>query len=372
MSTSAQQVAVPAIGMVNSPNRFKLAVFGLNVSGGCSVTAADGRFSGSWDDAKALAQTADRIGIDALVSVARWRGFGGKTNFNDHSYDTLTWAAGMAAITERIQIFSTVHVPTVHPVRMAKAAATIDAISHGRFGLNIVAGWNAGEIGMFGTAQKEHDERYAVSAEWIDVIRRLWSEDQFDFEGKYYSVPGAHSEPKPVQKPGPVVMCAGASRAGSDFAAEHADCQFINIFGLDGLKERVAGLKQDAKQRFGKDIKVFTTTYIMCGDTEQEAKDYYDYVVNQRGDWEGARNLVRGLLPNVENAVGDDRMVASLIAGYGGFPLVGTPDQVVAGMQALSETGLDGVTISFVDYAEGLARMERDILPRMKTAGLRV
>lgn len=358
-------------GMVGSPNKFKLAVFGLNVSNGCSVTAAEGVFSGKWEDAKALALTADRIGIEALVSVARWRGFAGATNFNDHSYDTLTWAAGLAAVTDRIQIFSTVHVPTVHPVRMAKAAATIDAISGGRFGLNIVAGWNAGEIGMFGTPQKEHDERYAVSAEWIDIIRRLWTEDTFDYEGKYYSVPGGHSEPKPIQRPGPIVMCAGASKAGSDFAAEHADCQFIGTMGIEGLKERVAGLKKDAREKYGKDIRVFTTTYIMCRDTEQEARDYYQYAVNEKGDWEGARNLVRGMLPNVENAVGDDAMVASLIAGYGGFPLIGTPDQVVAGMKDLSDAGLDGVTVSFVDYQDGLSRMERDILPRMQAAGLR-
>lgn len=361
-----------ATGMVNSPNRFKLAVFGLNVSNGCSVTSAEGAFSGRWDDAKALAQSADRLGFEALVSVARWRGFGGAVNFNDHAFDTISWAAGLAAVTERIQLFSTVHVPTIHPVRMAKAAATIDHISHGRFGLNIVAGWNAGEIGMFGTPQKEHDERYAVSAEWIEVIRRLWTEDSFDYEGRFYSVPGAHSEPRPVQKPGPVVMCAGASTAGSDFAAAHADCQFINIFGLDGLKERVTGLKAYAREKYGRDIRIFTTTYMMCRDTEEEARAYYDHVVNQKGDWEGARNLVRGLLPNVENAVGNDAMVASLIAGYAGFPLIGTPDQVVAGMQALSDAGIDGVTLSWVDYAEGLDQMERLILPRMRAAGLRV
>ena len=357
--------------MLHSPNRFKLAVFGLNVSGGCSVTSAQGAFSGSWADAKELAQTADRLGIEALVSVARWRGFGGETNFNDRAFDTISWVAGLAGVTQRIQLFATVHVPTIHPVRMAKAAATIDHISGGRFGLNIVAGWNAGEIAMFGAPQKEHDDRYAVSAEWITVIERLWTEDTFDFHGRYFDVPAGHSEPKPVQQPRPIVMCAGASKAGSDFAAAHADCQFISIAGLDGLAERVAALKRHARETYGREIAVFTTTYIMCRDTEQEARDYYDYVVNRTGDWEGARNLVRGLLPNVENAVGDDAMVASLIAGYAGFPLIGTPDQVVAGMTALADAGLDGVTVSWVDYREGLAQFETEILPRLRTAGLR-
>lgn len=371
MSTQQVRSAGSTTGMVNSTNKFKLAVFGLNVSGGCAVTSAEGAFTGDWDYAKGIAQTADRLGIEALVSVARWRGFGGQTNFNDRAFDTLSWAAGMAGVTENIQLFATVHVPTIHPVRLAKSAATIDHISHGRFGLNIVAGWNASEIGMFGTPQKEHDERYAVSAEWMTVIRRLWSEDTFDFDGRYYTIPAAHSEPKPIQKPAPVVMCAGASKAGSEFAAEHADCQFIGIMGMDGLAERVAGLKRHAREKYGRDIKLFTTTYVMCRDTEQEAKEYYDYVVNQKGDWDGARNLVRGLMPNVENAVDNDAMIASLIAGYGGFPLIGTPDQVVSGMQALSDAGVDGVTLSWVNYREGIANLESDILPRMRAMGLR-
>ena len=361
-----------AYGLAHSPNPFKLAVFGLNVSNGCSVTSAEGTFTGAWDDAKALAQTADRLGLEAMVSVARWRGFGGAVNFNDWSLDTIAWAAGLAAVTERIQLFSTVHVPTIHPVRMAKMAATIDHISHGRFGLNIVAGWNAGEIAMFGAAQKEHDERYAVSAEWIDIIRRLWTEDHFDYEGRYFSVPGAHSEPRPIQKPGPTVMCAGASKAGNEFSAKHADCQFISIQGLEGLKARTQSLKDYARQQYGREVKLFTNCYIMCRDSEQEARDYYHYVVHEKGDWEGVRNLVRGLLPNVENATDDDAMLASLIAGYGGHALIGTPDQVVAGLRALWESGLDGVTLSWVNYVDGLQQLEGLLLPRMQAAGLRI
>lgn len=359
-------------GLLGSSNPFKLAIFGLNVSHGCSVTDAEGTFTASWDEALALAQRADRLGIEALISVARWRGFGGVVNFNDRSLDTIAWAAGLAAATHSIQLFSTVHVPTIHPVRMAKAAATIDHISHGRYGLNIVAGWNEGEIAMFGSAQREHDERYAVSAEWIDAIRRMWTEDQFDFNGRFFNIPGAHSEPKPVQRPGPTVMCAGASRAGSDFAARHADCQFITIDGLAGLQARVDALKNHARQAYGREVALFTSTYIMCRDTEQEARDYYDYVVHEKGDWQGARNLIRGLLPNVENAVDNDAVAAGLIAGYGGHPLIGTADQIVDGMKALKAGGLDGITMSWVDYAAGLDQYERELLPRLQEAGLRL
>src|SRR4051794_7673614 len=130
----------PAAALLHSRNPFKLAVFGFNVSGGCSMTSAEGTIEVVWQESVRIAQLAERAGFDALIPVARWKGYGGETNFNDRCFETLTWAAGLAALTSRIQIFATVHIPTVHPVRAAKEAATIDHISDGRFGLNIVAG----------------------------------------------------------------------------------------------------------------------------------------------------------------------------------------------------------------------------------------
>jgi dimethylsulfone monooxygenase len=148
--------------IASSPNRLKLGVFGLNVSGGCAMTSAADTLKIEWQESVRIARAAEAAGIEALVPVARWRGFGGATNFNHRSFETLTWAAGLAAATERIGIFATVHTPTVHPVRAAKEIATIDHISGGRFALNIVAGWNEPEIRMFGVSQREHDQRYAL------------------------------------------------------------------------------------------------------------------------------------------------------------------------------------------------------------------
>ena len=117
------------------------------------MTSAADTLKIDWEESVRIARAAEAAGIEALVPVARWRGFGGATNFNHRSFETMTWAAGLAAATERIGIFATVHVPTVHPVRAAKEIATIDHISRGRFALNIVAGWNEPEIRMFGVSQ---------------------------------------------------------------------------------------------------------------------------------------------------------------------------------------------------------------------------
>lgn len=197
--------------IAGSPNRLKLGVFGLNVSSGCAMTSAADTLKIEWEESVRIARAAEAAGIEALVPVARWRGFGGATNFNHRSFETLTWAAGLAAATERIGIFATVHVPTVHPVRAAKEIATVDHISRGRFALNIVAGWNEPEIRMFGVSQREHDQRYAYADEFTTLLKRLWTENGFDFSGEFFKVPGAYSEPKPVQRPWPLIMSAGNS-----------------------------------------------------------------------------------------------------------------------------------------------------------------
>jgi dimethylsulfone monooxygenase len=120
-----------------------------------------------------------------------------------------------------------VHVPTVRPVRTAKEAATIDYIAGGRFTLNLVAGWNADEIRMFGAPQLDHHSRYALADEWLRLAKRLWTENDFDFAGRFFDVPAAYSEPKPVQQPWPAIMSAGNSPAGRDFAARHAEINFL-------------------------------------------------------------------------------------------------------------------------------------------------
>jgi hypothetical protein len=137
--------------------KLKLGLFSFNVSGGMMATTAPTSFEVSWAHTKKIALQAERMGFEALVPVARWRGFEGKTNFAGESFETYTWAAGLAEATERIMVFATSHVPTVHPVLAAKQAVTIDHISNGRFGLNVVMGWFTHEMEMFGGKQKEHD-----------------------------------------------------------------------------------------------------------------------------------------------------------------------------------------------------------------------
>ena len=367
----AGRVAKSHNPILGAPSRLKLAVFAANCSHGSSMSDVEGVIRAEWSESVAIARAAEAAGFDAMVPVARWKGMGGRVNFNHRSFEPLTWAAGLAAATERIGLFATVHIPTIHPVRLAKSVATIDHISGGRFSLNVVAGWNASEIGMFGTSQLPHDERYEVADEWISLCKALWErEGTFDWDGRYFQSPGAYAEPKPVQSPGPVLMSAGSSPRGQEFAAAHTDVIFVATADAASSGAMAESVKELARTRHDRKVAVFGQVFIICDDDERRARAAYDRLVHEMGDWEGVRNLLDMLVPNSRSAEWES-LAANLIGGYGAMALVGTPDQVVAGLEALADAGLDGLTVSWPDYLEGIAQYRAELLPRLVARKLR-
>src|SRR5262245_26496665 len=134
----------------------KLGLFGSDCSGGLAFTSAPERWDASWDNNRTLAELADRAGLECMVPVARWKGFGGRSNVNASSFETINWATGLLAHTRRINVFGTIHVQMIHPVLAAKQLVTADHVGHGRLGVNIVCGWHRDEFEMFRTEQHAH------------------------------------------------------------------------------------------------------------------------------------------------------------------------------------------------------------------------
>ena len=157
------------IAMYNG-NVLKIGLFGANCSSGRSTTKVPERWSASWPDCLTLAKLADDAGLDFMLPIARWKGYGGDTDFHGCSLETITWAVGLLSATKRMTVFGTVHAPLSHPLIAAKEFVTADHIGEGRVGVNIVVGWNEGEFDMFGVKQREHDARYDYAQEWI-----VWS-----------------------------------------------------------------------------------------------------------------------------------------------------------------------------------------------------
>jgi alkanesulfonate monooxygenase SsuD/methylene tetrahydromethanopterin reductase-like flavin-dependent oxidoreductase (luciferase family) len=356
--------------------KLKLGTFCSNLSGGCTMSDIDGILTATWPNTEALGRMADEMEFEAIVPVGRWKGFGGKTDFNGQGFECFTWAAAMSALTKYSAIFATSHVPTVHPVMVAKQSTTIDHVSRGRFTLNIVTGWYEPEIAMFGAPQLEHDTRYEVAVEWLDIIKRLWTEhEEFDYEGKFYKIKRGLIRPKPIQQPHPVVMSAGASEKGRHFAAKFADVGFTNLeaHDLDSMRVRVAAHRKLARDEYGRDIQVWTNAYIFQGDTEADAQKFYKHVVFERGDWDGVENLVNIMGINSLSIPAPilQTLKEHFIAGWAGYPIIGTKDQVVDKLQILAKAGFDGVVLSWPRFVEDMRRFKEETYPLVVQAGLR-
>lgn len=362
--------------VLNDENRLKLATFATNMRGSVTLANVEGKVLGSWEESLRLAQHADRIGFDAVIPVQRWRGFGGQFNLSDRSFEPFTWATALLARTERIQAFATVQVPVIHPTMAAKMAVTADHVSGGRFGINIVAGWFPEEFAMFGLTQREHQARYAYADEWTTLLKRLWTGDTpVDFNGEYIKAVDAFSDPHPLQDPYPVIMNAGTSGPGREFAATHSDLIFASLQDMATAQRQIAEIKQHALTSHGREVRVFGRVHIVCRPTEQEAQQYFRWVHRDNADVAAIEKLLAGVSANSDSFDVDPeehaKTIERLAAGRGAMTIVGTPEQVVASLLELTNAGLDGVAISWVDYDEGLQQMEEDILPLMVQAGLR-
>lgn len=359
------------------PNGFQLAVFGTNVSHGCTISAAAGGIAVTWEESLALARHADRIGIEAMIPVCRWKGFGGASEFNHRCFETYTWAAGLAQATERIRIFATTAIVSIHPILAAKQSVTIDHISGGRFGLNVVAGWNSHEVAMFGQTQLPHAERYAMADEWMTLVKRIWTESgEFDFAGCFFNAPGVYAEPKPLQRPRPPIMSAGVSPAGRHFAAKHADMNFILAPDLDAARETAVDVQTIAHRDYGREVEVWGNAAIFCRETAAEAEEWFNHVIYERGDLVAAGNLLDTFTANSESQSASpelrEQYLRNMMAGYSGFPVVGTPAQVADFLARMAAIGLAGATLSWPDYADGLTQFETRILPLLYERRLRV
>jgi alkanesulfonate monooxygenase SsuD/methylene tetrahydromethanopterin reductase-like flavin-dependent oxidoreductase (luciferase family) len=340
------------------------------------MSSAETTFVHTWEHNVEIARRADALGMEMMLSAMRWKSIAGTSDFNRASFDTYAWAAGLGQATENIMLFVTTHVPTIHPVLAAKQAATIDHISGGRVGLNLVMGWNSPEIEMFGP-QLEHDERYQHGAEWIDIVTRLWAEkDVFDYEGKYFRVPGAESLPKPVQPQRPLLVNAGNSPAGKEFSARYMDFNFVAVGDAEQAAREVADVRSLARDKYERDIGVLTYVYVVCRETEKEANRVRDSIL-EHGDREAVFNVVSrydpaGKAGGMADQVRNSREAQdAFILGSGSYPIIGSPEQVVEEFQKLSDLGMDGAVMVMLDYNEDTKFFGEAVMPLMRSAGLR-
>jgi len=322
-----------------------------------------------------VVRKADALGFELAFSRTQWLPKGGYDG--DASLDAFVALGAMAAITQNILLISTIHVlyGPIHPLHLAKYGATLDHISKGRWGINIVTGHRAIEHEMFGWDRIEHDTRYELAGELFDVVQRLWTDtENFSFEGKSpWKVRNGYITPKPLFGR-PVLVNATGSEAGIAFAAKYSDIVFITSPGgahidsaLETLPAHVATIKA-AAARVGRTVRTVINPVIVSRDTEREAHDYAEAI---------SRNAIKGAFGGYDSDAHAWRGRADAShkqgLGLGGnIEIVGTPEQVVEQLVALKKTGIDGVQLGFYDFLPDIGYFGERILPLLKQAGLRL
>lgn len=357
-------------GPLYSQPGIKLGLFGVNVSAAGGFTKSPDRHEIDWAQNVSLVQRAEAAGFEAAIPFSRWRGFEGETNPWGESYETYTWAAGIAAQTSRICVFATSQSLTMPPALAAKQLATVDHISGGRVGLNVVAGWSAREMRMFSPLALEHDERYDYLQEWMEVVYALWGEDGFDYSGRWLTVPEGYQQPKPLQRPRPPVMNAAFSPRGHRFAAQYVDIAFVNVADAEAARTKAAAIR-DMAAVHDRELQVWVTAACICADTDKDALDRM-LSYREQADTEAVRNFFDwsmggavGMPPEVRAA--NERSAAS---GFG-YQLVGSPETVAERIAEVHDAGIDGLAITWMNFDEGVDRFAAEVMPLLEKNGVR-
>ena len=269
--------------------------------------------------------------------------------------------------------------PIFPPVVAAKLTATLDHISNGRFAINVVCG-HAGQAleGLVGAPELDHDEWYAYADEWIEILDRLWSEpDVFDYSGQFFELKGAGSYPKPLQQPRPPIMNAGNSDVGQRWAAHHSDMMFTAAPTGDysAIRAKVDHIRGIAAM-YGRDVQVWMSSSVVVRATAREALEYLNSYAVDHADLVALASLQRDPeLPARLRALPADERTAQLhrlVAGSFNMQiLVGTPKQLADHLISLSNAGVDGLNMTFVNYQDELQRVVEHVIPLLEQAGLR-
>src|SRR5579871_5316187 len=212
--------------MSDAQRRFQLGVFMPVGNNGWILSKTSPQYLPTYQLNKDIAQLAERIGFDYVFSMAKWSGYGGDTRFWDYSIESFTLMAALAPVTSRLRLVASVAPVLIHPAIVAKTAATLDDISGGRLGINIVS--SDTEYTRMGLYPEDFESyRHEYIDEWLQVVKRLWTGDPVDFKGRYFTLSGYASNPRPVQQPWPAILYATSSEGGFRFVAEQCDEAFI-------------------------------------------------------------------------------------------------------------------------------------------------
>jgi pyrimidine oxygenase len=349
----------------------KVGVFLPIGNNGWLISTTSPQYLPSFDLNREVTQKAERYGLDFALSMIKLRGFGGPSQYWDHNLESFTLMAGLAAVTTRIKLFASVAVLTIPPALIARMAATIDSISHGRFGVNIVSGWQKAEYEQMGIwpGEAHFTRRYEYCSEYVQVMRDLWSTGRSDFKGEFFQMTDCRVSPQPAGKID--IIAAGQSNRGMRFAAEYADYNFISAGGINDVSQvaphtqRLAAVNAAA----GKSCEAMLLMMVIADETDEAAMaKWHHYVAGTDlealawRDAQAAADVKAEAHSTVGRMVRSDRVPTNMLR------LIGSYETVARQLDELAAIpGLAGVMLTFDDFLIGMEQFGTRIQPLMKS-----
>jgi pyrimidine oxygenase len=307
---------------------------------------------------------AESGGMDFVLSQVKWRGFGGPSKHWDSALEAFTLISALAAVTDRIKLYASIAVRTMNPAVAAKMAATIDEVSGGRFGVNIVAGWNKYEYAQMGLWQDDSYfiDRYEYAAEYLSVLKQLWSRDRVTFKGKFFDLDDCQSWPKPASAL--PIICAGQSPPALEFVAREADFAFVGRLNdtpaeLKSITDRI----KEMGAAHGRTVGAYTLLTVIADESEAAALARKQSYIDQRDDRAieeflraSGKDINRADYLKMDPAIATFMSVPSIASSYAG---------VAAYLDSLAAAGIAGVCLSFPDFATDVTLFVDRIQPLM-------
>ena len=332
----------------------------LPVFGGWLRNVEDEHMEASWPYVSHLARRSEELGFD-LTLIA-------ELNLNDikgpeaPSLDAWSTAAALAAVTRSLELMVAVR-PTFHnPALLAKQAANIDHISGGRVSLNVVSSWWAEEARKYGVHFDQHDDRYARTSEWLDIVDRAWRQDHFSSEGKYYQVKDLVLQPKPVAtRPRPVIYAGGESEAAKNLISQKCDAYVMHGDPPQKIRPKIQDLAE-RRDRWGlPPMQYGVAAYAIVRDSEEEAQAELRRITDVKQNAAGYENYQQWLAnTQLEQRVSlEDYSVSNRGLRSG---LVGTPEQVAERIAEFEEAGVDLLLLQFSPQLEEMERFSQQVI----------
>lgn len=332
----------------------------LPVFGGWLRNVDDEQMEATWDYNSRLARRSEEIGYD-LTLIA-------ELNLNDikgveaPSLDAWSTAAALAAVTKRLELMVAVR-PTFHqPALLAKQAANIDHIAgSGRLSLNVVSSWWADEARKYGVEFEQHDDRYARTTEWLEIVDRLWREDHFSFSGHHYAIDDAVLQPKPITRPRPVIYAGGESEAAKTMISKHCDAYVMHGDEPARVREKIADMSE-RRARWGlPPLQYGVAAYSIVRDSEAEARRELERITNVNQSAAGYENYQQWLAgTKLEQRVSlEDYSVSNRGLRSG---LIGTPEQVAARVAEFEDAGVDLLLLQCSPQLEEMERFAETVI----------